>query len=102
MGADPNIHAATDMAALDQVSEAVESGAGLPAVARAAGRAIGASVIAGPPVTATFFKEVMLSTNPIHWPSGETNGELGAPVNTATGARTSSARTNSCVPWLPT
>ena len=31
--------------ALDEVSEAVESGAGLPAVARAAGRALGASVI---------------------------------------------------------
>src|SRR3954452_7177704 len=31
--------------ALDEVSEAVESGAGLPAVARAAGRALDASVI---------------------------------------------------------
>jgi hypothetical protein len=31
--------------ALDEVSEAVESGAGLPAVARAAGRALAASVI---------------------------------------------------------
>ena len=31
--------------ALDEVSEAVESGAGLPAVGRAAGRALGASVI---------------------------------------------------------
>ena len=31
--------------ALDDVSEAVESGAGLPAVARAAGRALDASVI---------------------------------------------------------
>src|SRR4051794_37602533 len=31
--------------ALDEVSDAVESGAGLPAVARAAGRALGASVI---------------------------------------------------------
>jgi len=31
--------------ALDDVSEAVESGAGLPAVARAAGRALGASVV---------------------------------------------------------
>jgi sugar diacid utilization regulator len=45
MAAEANIHAATDLAALDQVSEAVESGAGLPAVARAAGRALGASVI---------------------------------------------------------
>jgi sugar diacid utilization regulator len=43
--AEPNIRAATDLAALDQVSEAVESGAGLPSVARAAGRALGASVI---------------------------------------------------------
>jgi sugar diacid utilization regulator len=33
------------LAALDDVSEAVESGAGLPAVARAAGRALDASVI---------------------------------------------------------
>src|SRR5436190_12640860 len=33
------------LAALDEVSEAVESGAGLPAVARAAGRALDASVI---------------------------------------------------------
>src|SRR5215218_4294172 len=31
--------------ALDEVSDAVESGAGLPAVARAAGRALDASVI---------------------------------------------------------
>ena len=31
--------------ALDEVSEAVEAGAGLPSVARAAGRALGASVI---------------------------------------------------------
>src|SRR5918997_483362 len=31
--------------ALDEVSEAVESGAGLPSVARAAGRALDASVI---------------------------------------------------------
>ena len=43
--ADPTTHAAADLAALDQVSEALESGAGLPAVARAAGRALGASVI---------------------------------------------------------
>ena len=35
----------TFLDALDEVSEAVESGAGLPAVARAAGRALGASVI---------------------------------------------------------
>jgi sugar diacid utilization regulator len=42
---DPTTSPATDLAALDQVSEAVESGAGLPAVARAAGRALGASVI---------------------------------------------------------
>ena len=42
---DPATHAAADLAALDQVSEALESGAGLPAVARAAGRALGASVI---------------------------------------------------------
>jgi sugar diacid utilization regulator len=42
---DPATGAAADLAALDQVSEAVESGAGLPAVARAAGKALGASVI---------------------------------------------------------
>ena len=42
---DPTTGAATDLAALDQVSDAVESGAGLPEVARAAGRALGASVI---------------------------------------------------------
>jgi hypothetical protein len=35
---------ATDSAALDALSEAIESGAGLPAVARAAGKALGASV----------------------------------------------------------
>ena len=43
--AKPDSRAATDLAALDQVSEAVESGAGVPAVARAAGAALGASVI---------------------------------------------------------
>jgi PucR family transcriptional regulator, purine catabolism regulatory protein len=37
--------ARTFLEALDEVSEAVESGAGLPAVARAAGRALDASVI---------------------------------------------------------
>jgi sugar diacid utilization regulator len=37
--------AAPDLAALERVSEAVESGAGLPDVARAASRALGASVI---------------------------------------------------------
>ena len=35
----------TFLEALDEVSDAVESGAGLPAVARAAGRALDASVI---------------------------------------------------------
>jgi len=45
-----------------------------------------ASVSAGPPVTATFFK-VVPSTNAIHRPSGEMNGPLGAPVNIATGSR---------------
>jgi sugar diacid utilization regulator len=42
---EPSSRAAADLAALDQVSDAVESGAGLPAVARAAGRAMSASVI---------------------------------------------------------
>src|SRR5919202_1016983 len=37
--------AAPDLAALDRVSDAVESGAGLPEVARSAGAALGASVI---------------------------------------------------------
>ena len=60
-----------------------------------------ASVNAGPPVTATFFKEVLLSKNPIHWPSGETKDARGAPVNTATGSRALSARTKSRVPKLP-
>ena len=36
---------APDLAALDRVSDAVESGAGLPEVARSAGAALGASVI---------------------------------------------------------
>src|SRR3954452_23137009 len=42
---EPSSRAAADLAALDRVSDAVESGDGLPAVARAAGRAMGASVI---------------------------------------------------------
>src|SRR3954454_4325281 len=42
---DPTTSAPANLTALDQVAEAVESGAGLPAVARAAGRALGASVI---------------------------------------------------------
>ena len=60
------------------------------------------SVIAGPPVSDTFLNVLPLSMNPIHCPSGETNGPRGAPVNTATGSRASSARTKSCVPLLPT
>jgi PucR family transcriptional regulator, purine catabolism regulatory protein len=44
-GAAPGVETGTFLDALDQVSEAVESGAGLPAVARAAGRALDASVI---------------------------------------------------------
>ena len=59
-----------------------------------------ARVTAGPPVTATFFNTPRPSTNPIHWPSGETNGPRGAPVNTATGSRASSARTKICVPLV--
>ena len=61
-----------------------------------------ASVTAGPPVTATFFNAPRPSVNPIHWPSGDVNNPIGAPVNTATGARESSARTKICVPRLPT
>src|SRR3954466_13257171 len=44
-GAAPGLETGTFLDALDEVSEAVESGAGLPAVARAAGRALDASVI---------------------------------------------------------
>ena len=40
-----NTQARPFLEALDQVSDAVESGAGLPAVARAASRALDASVI---------------------------------------------------------
>jgi hypothetical protein len=61
-----------------------------------------ASVMAGPPVTATFFNGIVPSVNPIHLPSGDTNGPRGSPVNTVTGASVSSRRTKTCVPRLPT
>jgi sugar diacid utilization regulator len=44
-GAAQDLPATPFLEAFDEVSEAVESGAGLPAVTRAAGRALGASVI---------------------------------------------------------
>ena len=61
-----------------------------------------AIVAGGPPVTLTLFSIWAWSRNAIHWPSGEMNGAVGAPVNTATGSSASSARTKSCVPRLPT
>src|SRR2546426_4511986 len=44
------------------------------------GESTRASVSDGPPVIATFFSVVLLSTKPTHWPSGEMNGPRGLPL----------------------